>query len=214
MEDRRVEVPIIGRNLYMWFWGKTLGPRMQAKSATKKGSVGQRRQSAQSGKMYQEDRLHEMYDTRNKFQQTSMLDVTWKATSWVANGWGRLQMWGDIQDKQKEKPWMQRKSRMKNWRLAKTHFTILKLKVRARTKSTQKEQGHECKHSCEIHGLRRDASNTNHECGARADWRMGEKSMIESQTLRLEGQARPSNKQMCKHMCANIHVKSIDSGKM
>ena len=105
MEDRRVEVPIIGRNLYMWFWGKTLGPRLQAKSATKKGSVGQRLQSAQEGRMYREDRLHEMYDTRNKLQQTSMLDITCKATSWVANGWGRLQMWGDIQDR-KEKTTM------------------------------------------------------------------------------------------------------------
>ena len=71
-----MEVPIIGRKLYILFLGKTLGPRMQAKSATKKGSVGQRRQSAQSGKMYQEDRLHEMYDTEYKLQQTSMLDVT------------------------------------------------------------------------------------------------------------------------------------------
>ena len=58
------------------YLGNAVGPGMRAESATKKSDVGHKIQSAQAGKMYLEDRLHELSDTRHIIQQTSMLDVT------------------------------------------------------------------------------------------------------------------------------------------
>ena len=42
-----------------------------------------------------------MYDTQYTLQQTSMLDITWKATSWVANGRGMMHVWETMQDTRK-----------------------------------------------------------------------------------------------------------------